>query len=205
MMPALDKLLICPFCKGEKPIMQLMSGNTFGGSIRSDLKTEYPMLPKPSPVQRCPHCGKYYFAYAVESKEGTTETFDKGELTYPEITEALKQMEKEDLSANDEINLRLLFVHIYNTTYQLSGEKNQPEPTEEEQIRFRQQIERLLSIWDVEALAKAEFFREIGLFDECLHTLDSVKIDDPRKDDIARRIRGLANEKSTKVFMITNW
>ena len=204
MMPANDRLLICPFCKGEKPIMQLMSGNTFGGSIRSDLKTEYPMLPKPSPVQRCPHCGKYYFAYAVESKEGTTETFDKGELTYPEITEALKQMEKEDLSVNDEINLRLLFVHIYNTTYQLSGAKNQPEPTEEEQIRFRQQIERLLSIWDVEALAKAEFFREIGLFDECLHTLDSVKIDDPRKDDIARRIRGLAMEKSTKVFMISN-
>jgi hypothetical protein len=202
MMPALDKLLICPFCKGEKPILQLMSGNTFGASIRSDLKTDYPMLPQPSPVQRCPHCGKYYFTYAVDSKEGTSETFEKGELTYEEITEALLQLEKENLSVKDEISLRLLFIQIYNTTYQLLWEKDQPVPTSEEQMRFRQQVERLLSIWDVEAIAKAEFMREIGQFDECLRTLDAAKINDPRKDNIAQRIRALANEKSTKVFMI---
>ena len=204
MLPALDKLLICPFCKGEKPIMQLMSGNTFGGSIRSDLKREYPMLPQPSPVQRCPHCGKYYFAYAVESKEGTTQTFDKGELTYEEITEALTQIEKEDLSVDDEINLRLLFVHIYNSTYQLPGKENQTLPTREEQTLFRQQVERLLAIWEVEPLARAEFLREMGQFEECLRIIDSTKFDGSEKYDIALRIRGLANEKSTKVFMITN-
>lgn len=202
MMPTLDKLLICPFCKGEKPILQLLSGNTFGGSIRSDLETVYPMLPKPSPVQRCPHCGKYYFIYAVDSKEGTTMTCNEGNLTYKEVTEALQQMEKESLSVDDEINLRLLFVHIYNTTYQLSGKTNQPIPTAEEQVRFRQQVERLLSIWEIESIARAEYMREIGEFEECLRTLDSAKIDDQRKDNIAQRIRALANEKSTKVFMI---
>ena len=204
MMPANDLILICPFCKGEKPIMQLMSGNTFGGSLRSDLKADYPMLPKPSPIQRCPHCGKYYFAYSAENKESTEMTFDKGELSYQEVTEALQQLSQEQLSNDEEITLRLLFVHNYNSTYQLLSENDQPTPTQEEQTLFRQQIERLLLIFELRDIEKAELHREIGLFDECLRLLDSAEIEDPFRDDVARRILGLAMEKSTKVFMISN-
>ena len=53
--------LTCPHCGGHKYIESIMSGNTFRGTMWSDGKKDYPMLPSPSPIQRCPKCGKYYF------------------------------------------------------------------------------------------------------------------------------------------------
>ena len=54
-------MLTCPLCGGHKYIQCLASGNTLGGRLWSDTKTYYPMLRQPSPVQRCSHCGGYYF------------------------------------------------------------------------------------------------------------------------------------------------
>ena len=53
--------LTCPYCGGHKGILSLSSGNTFNLTYWSDGKWEYPMLPSPSPIQYCPHCGKYYY------------------------------------------------------------------------------------------------------------------------------------------------
>ena len=55
------KITSCPHCGGEKEIMSLMSGNYIGAELWSDGKLIAPMLQKPSPVQKCPHCRKYYF------------------------------------------------------------------------------------------------------------------------------------------------
>ena len=196
------KLLICPFCKGEKPVIQLMSGNTCGATQRSDLKTDYPMLRQPSPVQRCPHCGKYYFSYSVESKDASFQSFDQGDLSYQEITEALKQFEQQPMELQDEINLRLLFIQTYNTTYQLEGKESSISPTHEEQSLFREQIRQLLEIWETEPLVRAEFLREAGRFDECLAVLDSMKVDEPFKLNIAHQIRKFAEQQSSVVFIV---
>ncbi|MBR1565114.1 MAG: hypothetical protein IJ650_07200 [Paludibacteraceae bacterium] len=203
MIPANAKLLICPFCKGEKPIIQLVSGNTCGATQRSDLKVDYPMLPRPSYVQRCPHCGKYYFITAVETKEASFRSGDKGELSYREAAEALQQLTSQPIDQKDEINLLLLYIQAYNTTYQLMGKDNQPMPTEEEHSLFCEQVERLLAIWEVEPLVKAEFLREIGQFDDCIKILDTQHPKDFFKYEIATRIRSAAQDKSTKVFIIT--
>lgn len=53
--------LTCPHCSGHKHIMSIASGNTFGGTIWSDSKREFPMLPQPSLIQYCPHCGHFFF------------------------------------------------------------------------------------------------------------------------------------------------
>ncbi len=53
--------LTCPHCGKVKHIMSIASGNTFGATLWSDTKHAYPMLKSPSSVQRCPHCGHYYF------------------------------------------------------------------------------------------------------------------------------------------------
>ena len=52
------KITSCPHCGGEKEIMSLMSGNYIGAELWSDGKLIAPMLQKPSPVQKCPHCRK---------------------------------------------------------------------------------------------------------------------------------------------------
>ena len=202
MLPAKALLLICPYCGNEKPIMRIASGNTIGGSQRSDLKTDYPMLPEASAVQCCPQCGKYYFARLVKTKEASYYSSDKGELNYEEITEALHQLLQQPLEKRDEVNLRLLFIQSYNTKYQLEGVENLPVPTNEEQQLFRQQITRLLEIWEVQPLLKAEFLREAGRFDECLEELSTLKFDSPFESDIADRIRFNAESHSSKVFII---
>ena len=53
--------LTCPYCGKAKHILSIASGNTFGAIQWSDTKNDYPMLRFPSTVQRCPHCGGYYF------------------------------------------------------------------------------------------------------------------------------------------------
>ena len=51
----------CPHCGSEKYVMAIASGNTFSGEIWSDSRRYFPMLPSYSPIQKCPHCGHYFF------------------------------------------------------------------------------------------------------------------------------------------------
>ena len=53
--------LTCPHCGKAKYILSIASGNTFSATHWSDTKHDYPMLKFPSAVQRCPHCGGYFF------------------------------------------------------------------------------------------------------------------------------------------------
>lgn len=202
MLPANALILICPYCKGEKPVLQLMSGNTFGGTQWSDLKSEYPMLPRPSVIQRCPRCGKYYFVSSVENKEGDDYSGDLGELTFEQIKEALTQFDKDWLSIDDEIELRLLFVHIYNDTFQRETVAKEETPTSEDKNLFEKQVLRLLQIWKTEPLLKAEFYREIGDFSQCIQILDSQGEDDPFKRKIAIKIKELAANRERYAFII---
>lgn len=59
MLPAPAKLYKCPYCGKTKPMLSLMSGNTFVGELWSDGKAIYPMLPKLSTIQKCANCGRY--------------------------------------------------------------------------------------------------------------------------------------------------
>ena len=202
MLPANALILICPYCKGEKPVLQLMSGNTFGGTQWSDLKSEYPMLPRPSVIQKCPHCGKYYFAQNVETKEGDDCSGDLGELTFEQVKEALTQFDKDWLSIDDEIELRLLFVHIYNDTFQREQVSVKETPTSEDKNLLEKQVLRLLQIWKTEPLVKAELYREIGDFSQCIQILDSQGEDDPFKRKIANKIKELAANRERYAFII---
>lgn len=204
MLPANALILICPYCKGEKPVLQLMSGNTFGGTQWSDLKSEYPMLLRPSVIQKCPHCGKYYFAQNVETKEGDDCSGDLGELTFEQIKEALTQFDKDWLSIDDEIELHLLFVHIYNDTFQREAVAKEETPTSEDKNLFEKQVLRLLQIWKTEPLLKAEFYREIGEFSQCIQILDTQRENDPFKEKIASKVRMLAEEHKSYAFVIEN-
>ena len=196
------KILICPFCKGEKAVIQLLSGNTFGGSQWSDLKTVYPMLKSPSPVQQCPHCGKFFFTAAAENRQADYYSFEQGNLSFEQACDALKQFDIPSLTKDQETILRLLFVHSYNDKYQREFVSKEDVPSKEEKELFAVQILRLLEIWEIEPLVRAELYREIGDFDNCVSILDTLQPDEPLKQKIASQIRQFADEKKCTAFLL---
>lgn len=202
MLSAISKILICPFCKGEKPVLEPLFGHSLGGTLWSDTKTIYPAMPEISPVQRCPHCGKYYFAFNVESK-GDADSDDQGNLTYEQIKEAVNQYDQVVLEQEDEITLRLLFVQIYNDTFQREGVAHDAQPTAADNALLRKQVLRLEQIWDnAEDLLRAELYREIAEFEQATKILDALTIDMPFTEYMASRIRQLAESGQTYAFQI---
>ena len=87
MLPGKPTKLTCPYCGKPKYIKSLLSGNTFGERMWSDTKRDYPMWRSTSPVQRCPHCGKYYFHEDSNPLNyGSVKDFQKAKWLFPEMT-----------------------------------------------------------------------------------------------------------------------
>lgn len=84
------------------------------------------MLPQISPVQKCPHCGKYYLHYKQRSENGERPSFELGELSYSEWKEAYSQLKEERENSNqykkvDERDLAticLSIIQAYNDYYE---------------------------------------------------------------------------------------
>ena len=94
MTPGKARFMICPHCGGEKEVLSLMSANTFDGHQWSDTRSKYPMRPQLSFIQKCPHCGKYFFVDTARSRydESKWSNLDTGELGYDESLEAYGQL-----------------------------------------------------------------------------------------------------------------
>ncbi len=200
MLPGNPQVLTCPFCGEEKEIMSLMSGNTFNAQLWSDNKQIAPMLPEVSYIQKCPHCGKYYILSRQKTRYKNGEpSFDLGTLTYQETKEAFAQL-AQDCDDEEELSIRMMLHHAYNDHYHRS-DKNpeiQPEDWELFVSNARWIINDLTS-----AVIKAEFYREIGEFDQALSVLDSrERADNAFLEHIAKMVREKAENKDNRVFRI---
>lgn len=171
MNPGPAKILSCPYCGGTKEVMTLISGNTCGGTVWSDTRRHYPMLPEVSPIQKCPHCGKYYFIEQAKSRYADDYKYcgELGTLSYSELKEAKEQMEHLTLSPMQRWIINHMLFMAYNDEFRRTdGENSLKTPTEEDQQIFATTVEALLagmnSSRDYE-LFHAELLREIGRFD----------------------------------------
>ena len=61
MTPGPDVVRVCPHCGSRVRERTLASGNTFGGTLWSDGRAEYPMLPDRAVVAACPACGRPFW------------------------------------------------------------------------------------------------------------------------------------------------
>lgn len=188
MIPGPANILSCPFCGGTKEVMSLASGNTFGGTVWSDTRRNYPMLPEVSPIQKCPHCKKYYFieqAKSEYSKDPDSEmrSFGKlGELTYQELKEAKKQMESLSLTKMQRWILNHQLFMAYNDMYRRKPE-GLVSQSEEDKISFIQVVEELLDGIDQSddyELFHAELLRETGRYDEAAEILQNHNIEEDK-------------------------
>ena len=170
MLPGKAKLVICPYCGTKKELMTIISGNTFGAEYWSDNKRIAPMLPQASPVQKCPHCGKYYLKSKQQSVDGDNYSGDLGELNYPEWKEAYCQFASEktipvqhpctEITDNDFLNIRYWLIQAYNDYYYRN---KKAAPSQEEYAFFCDVVKEFIDVFDWSQmkplLLKAEFYR----------------------------------------------
>ena len=209
MIPGPANILSCPFCGSEKEVMSLVSGNTFGGTVWSDTRREYPMLPEVSPIQQCPHCKKYYFIEQAKreySKDPESEmrSFMKlGNLSFQELKEAINQMESLSLSKMQRWILNHQYFMAYNDAFRRQTETVAFPPSEEDEAFYQQVIEELLDGIDQSSdyeLFHAELLRETGRFEEAKEVLSQQKNEDDRwvVDAMLRHI----NDEDTLPFLL---
>lgn len=119
MLPAPAQLYACPFCGKTKPMLSLMSGNTFGGELWSDGRAINPMLPKISTIQKCPNCGKYsLFEKWKDTGRTDSNAFGStGDLSYLEAKEAYMELCRSSSNKPKFYEIAIFFVHAYNDEF----------------------------------------------------------------------------------------
>lgn len=215
MIPGPPMAVDCPKCGKEKGLMSLVSGNTFGARQWSDAYQYAPMLPRLSPVQKCPECGYYFMLSedALHHANGEGEhCSDTGRLSYAEMKEALLQMEKDSLSKDDELSLRLEFLHRFNDAFRedfnaceegnIDENKTVRDETDWELHRANLEVlVALLNDDDAEQrILLAEMYRELGKFDECLSELNHYSLFSDDWEAVIMQIIKKAAAKDDKVF-----
>lgn len=203
MTPGPLRILTCPFCGGEKKVMTLASGNTFGAEVWSDNKQIAPMLPEISYIQKCPHCGKYYILSRQEPKydRGSRMTFEKGTLSYCEMKEAHVQICCEGFANQDEeANVRMMMFHSFNDHYYRRACDEQP--GEEDVALFREQGLWLIENLITDSVLVAEFYREIGEMKKAQECINSAIPDNDVIRSIMLQIKERILANDSRVFKL---
>ena len=205
------KILICPFCGGKKGVITLLSGNTFDGTVWSDTRRYYPMMPELSPIQKCPHCYKFYFIDQAESHYIDDITLlqdsDKGikNLSVAEALMAVKQMENISLTKTQRWELRHQYFLAYNDAYRRHPDRADSSPTPEETELFHEAIDALLDgidCTDEFILFHAELLREAGRFDQALQVLAQNHNPDDRW--VVERMKAQITRRNPLPFLLIN-
>ena len=170
------EIVKCPYCGTKKELINIASGNTFGTVYWSDNKRIAPMLPQASPVQKCPHCKKYYFERKNRHGESEKTSRERGELTYAEWKKAYNQFVSEKISGKDKVDLYFWLIQAYNDQYYRNPKSQKP--TKAEYDFFVKITLSFIKSFDWtqvnHPLLKAELYREAGKMQECARVLKSI-------------------------------
>lgn len=207
MLPGNAEIVKCPYCGTEKELMTLASGNTFGAEYWSDNKRIAPMLPTVSPVQKCPHCRKYYLERKHRHGENKNTSFERGELTFREWKEAYRQFVSEKISGKDKVDMYFWLIQAYNDHYYRSS--NVHKPTKADDAFFVKITLAFIRSFDWtqvnHPLLKAELYREAGKMQECAKVLESIpykSLQDFEKS-VYNGIKKRMKNNDNKVFVLS--
>lgn len=179
-------LVKCPFCGKEKELMQITSSNSACTELWSDCK-RISFVPTLSLIQKCPHCGKYYFLNEQKIRCGYRKCTDLGTLSYNDAKEAYKQLSIECASnKRKEVSLRMFYIHTYNDMYYRNNAVALP--TNKEFTSFGIIISDIIPLFNIlgfdNDILKAELLREAKCFDESLDVLSEHLKFRTQKDEV---------------------
>lgn len=166
----------CPHC-GALKVLRSSYGYSFSGALHwSDSKKYYPQIQKPSYVQRCPSCGRYFLR--EEETLYKTDIYSLldvawGNLSYCSLREAFEQLSP---TGKDERQIRLMLLHAHNDLYGgCEGTKPRAEASDKEQQFFEENAVSLISMANTDdpyaRMLAAELHREMGQFVKAIDIL----------------------------------
>ncbi len=218
MLPGPPLAVKCPLCHKNKKLMSLMSGNTFGARNWSDTKQVAPMLPRLSPVQRCPHCGGYFMLSAAKTHTSHNPLdrycSETGDLSYPETVEAFDALIGSDINREQQLELRIALVHSYNDAFRGTASRGYDsedydgcdERSDEDHRRHHDNLLAAIPLLEQNGPDAtpviAEFYREAGQFDDCIKTLEEYRPTQQFLQRICADIRRHALDRDSRVFEI---
>lgn len=166
----------CPHCGALKVLHSSYGYNISGVVHWSDSKKFYPQIQKPSYIQHCSSCGRYFFI--EEETLYKTDIYSSldvalGNLSYHSLREAFKQLSP---TGRNERQIRLMLLHAHNDLYGgCEGVKPRAKASIEEQQFFEYNVRALISMANIkdpyDRLLISELYREIGEFEEAIRLL----------------------------------
>lgn len=204
--PAPNIIRECSECSGEIVQNAIMSGNTFGARMWTDGKMEAPMLPDYPWLVKCPHCQALLWIY--EAREvGQGGFFDENpgwpnakEPGLPTASDLLRALMAGELSAEKDLYLRRRYWWAINDAY-----RTDPSAVAEFTPLQERLLRSLADVFDVadpdQRIAKAEIFRELKMYDDCIRLL-ADPFDKENHTKVAAFIKELAEKNQSVVSQI---
>jgi len=206
--PGPDIIRESPICKSHIVQKTSASGNTFGARFWTDGKMIAPMLPDRPWLVKCPQCGALF--WIDEAKEiGKQNPWDKHKVwpkaqkvNLPNEMEILNLIASAKLSLKKELYARRQAWWLANDTVRMNAK-----PTFKFTAAQEDNLNALAKLLDEnepnQRIMKAEIFREIGKFLDCIKLLNKP-FNKNHHTEVAALIKKLAAQKLKIVHEITN-
>lgn len=197
--PGPDIIRECPKCKIKLEQHTTMSGNTFGATFWTDGKMLARGLPDRPWLIKCPKCKSLLWIDELE-KLGEQGSWEKDKKWTDTVNPELP-LEEEYLGILNENKLsdkKKLYAHrrawwLANDAYR-SGKVKNATFSESQKTNLKKLANLLNEENPDQRIMKAEVFRELGQFDDCIKLL-SLSFENKRHAKIADFIRILAEQK----------
>lgn len=197
--PGPDIISECPKCKIKLKQETTMSGNTSGAHYWTDGKMEAPMLPDRPWLIKCPKCKSLLWIDELEKlgEQGSWEKNKKWpdavEPALPSEDDYFSILKDDRLSDNKKLYAHRSALWLANDAYR-SGKVKNSNFSESQKTNLKD-FAYLINEEDPDhRLMKAEVFRELGQFDDCIKLL-SFSFEDKSQAEIAGFIKSLAEQK----------
>ena len=195
-------IFTCEHCKKEKHVRKMPYSSTeciYWSDGKIESCNDWPI----SYMQRCPHCGKYYYVMVRESPTGFGEDpEDDGRLEIGEYAAICSNKElMESLHPGKMASLFMQYVQQYNDAYRRDSIDDAKASYEESKM-FIDAILFLTARCKISEIMIADLYRQAGMFRKCMEYAADIANHTKGDDlEILDKTRQMAIQGETAPFI----
>lgn len=160
-------ILVCQHCSKEKKVKKEPYVTT-EKTYWSDDRVKSCDNREISYIQRCPHCGQYFFANPEEATVGFGSDFVDGRMDVAELAAICSDKNLiESIEPGMKATLFMQYVHTYNDTYRRYNDDEEKAPYKQSKM-FTDAVLFLTERCRIPKTVIADLYRQAGMFRKCL-------------------------------------